>query len=388
MDYKIAFVGACFPDIILNDLIDRGEIKDVPANVFGWKIVDGLISNGKAVRVINEHKVEKFPKGPLFVSREEDDEYGIVNYAYINLKYFDKIEKQFKIYRELTKYHPEIILVYSLHSPYLRPSLKYAHKHGSKVISIVPDLPQYMFAQQNIVEKQLKKWDINSILSMIKRIDGFILLTEQMKDELRISSPYMIMEGIADRQNDSEEESQHIRGDYVLYSGALSEKYGVSDLIEAFLSIDAKTELWLCGHGLYEKELLQISESNNRIKYLGMLNRDQLKEIQKRALLLVNPRNSEDVYTKYSFPSKTIEYLQSGTPVMMEKLEGIPDEYFDYIIEVKNHNWEKSLRQYLNMPIENINKIGLKGKLFILEHKAVIKQGKKIVDFIDSIRKM
>ena len=51
----------------------------------------------------------------------------------------------------------------------------------------------------------------------------------------------------------------------------------------------------------------------------------------KEAKLLINLRNPEDKYTKYSFPSKTFEYMVSGTPFFTTKLEGIPSEYYNYL---------------------------------------------------------
>ena len=41
----------------------------------------------------------------------------------------------------------------------------------------------------------------------------------------------------------------------------------------------------------------------------------------------MNPRSADAEYTKYSFPSKTIEYLATGVPVVMNRLPGIPEEY-------------------------------------------------------------
>lgn len=35
---------------------------------------------------------------------------------------------------------------------------------------------------------------------------------------------------------------------------------------------------------------------------------------QSESEILVNPRNDNNEFTKYSFPSKVIEYLGSGTP--------------------------------------------------------------------------
>ena len=63
-----------------------------------------------------------------------------------------------------------------------------------------------------------------------------------------------------------------------------------------------------------------------RIEFLGMLPRTDVLELQSKATILVNPRQPVGDFTKYSFPSKTIEYMASGTPLLMYKLPGIPEE--------------------------------------------------------------
>ena len=45
----------------------------------------------------------------------------------------------------------------------------------------------------------------------------------------------------------------------------------------------------------------------------------------------MNPRFTGAEYTLYSFPSKNIEYMVSGTPVITTRLAGIPDDYYPYV---------------------------------------------------------
>ena len=46
---------------------------------------------------------------------------------------------------------------------------------------------------------------------------------------------------------------------------------------------------------------------------------------------MVNPRSTKEEFTKYSFPSKNLEALSSGVPFIGYKLDGIPDEYDEFI---------------------------------------------------------
>ena len=76
-------------------------------------------------------------------------------------------------------------------------------------------------------------------------------------------------------------------------------------------------------------------KNNEKIKYFGVIDFESILLRQKNTDLLINPRPSIDEYTKYSFPSKIMEYMASGTPVLTTKLSGIPMEYYDYYILLK-----------------------------------------------------
>lgn len=69
--------------------------------------------------------------------------------------------------------------------------------------------------------------------------------------------------------------------------------------------------------------------------------------MQQQATLLVNPRKGHEEYTKYSFPSKTMEYMASGTPTIMYKLPGLPIEYEEYLVLLPD-NSQETLTAILN----------------------------------------
>ena len=50
--------------------------------------------------------------------------------------------------------------------------------------------------------------------------------------------------------------------------------------------------------------------------------------------VLVNPRPNNEEYTKYSFPSKNIEYLMTGKPVVAYMLDGMPAHYKKFLYEI------------------------------------------------------
>ena len=109
---------------------------------------------------------------------------------------------------------------------------------------------------------------------------------------------------------------------------------------------------------------------------------------QREATVLVNPRTSEGEFTKYSFPSKTMEYLASGTPCIMNKLKGIPQEYFKFIFFPENESvFELSqiIIEICKKEQSELNKIGELAKRFIFENKTPDKQCEKIYNMLKKL---
>ena len=101
-------------------------------------------------------------------------------------------------------------------------------------------------------------------------------------------------------------------------------RFGIRDLIAAFNEIDDKEfSLWICGFGLDQPFVEVAAKNDSRIIYWGLVEQNRVFEMQQQATLLVNPRKGDAEFTKYSFPSKTMEYMASGTPTVMYKLPGL-----------------------------------------------------------------
>lgn len=385
---NVTFVAACFPEQILNELIEKKDIDDIAANVFGQRICNCLSNSFSSVDVVNEHKNIRFPHQMRMIVPETEITLKNVryhSYGYLNIVYLERWFKSIHIKKWLDILEPSVIVVYSLHTPYLQPVIDYKRKSNCKVIVVVPDLPEYMSDRKNWFWRYLKRRDINKLYKLSENADGFIILTKYMAEKLPISNKkVLVLEGIAEDFSFCESDIEP-KSNYILYSGSVSRMYGLPEFINSYIKSEIQEDLYICGAGSYVEELKKITKKNPKIKYLGILQRKHLKEIQRKACLLINPRNGNDEYTKYSFPSKTMEYLASGTPVMMEHLRGIPDEYYNYIIEVKNGDWITSLKNFSNGDKSIFNDLAKEAVYFIKNKKTVSAQSNRIKSFIESL---
>ena len=240
----------------------------------------------------------------------------------------------------------KLIVVYSPHAPYMEAAA-YAKKKDPriKICLVVPDLPQYMNlnAHKSLAYRLGKYFDIKKIERLNKSTDSFMLLTDGMKEPMKVGSRrYFVAEGIIDRGE--AEAADELRkkyprpadGCYIVYTGKLYESFGVKTLVEAFMSLEEPDlRLVLCGRGDCEDFIRESAAKDPRIQYKGQVSPEEAREWMYRASVLVNPRPGREEYTKYTFPSKNIEYLLTGNPVAAYMLEGMPKEYEDFIVPIR-----------------------------------------------------
>ena len=106
-----------------------------------------------------------------------------------------------------------------------------------------------------------------------------------------------------------------------------------------------------------------------------------------KATILINPRKNEGEYVKYSFPSKTIEYLLARKPVIMHRLPGVPDEYYKYVYapdENSENGLQDVIRKVLNMDMQEREARAQAGYDFIVKNKNAKTQMKRVLDMFTS----
>ena len=211
---------------------------------------------------------------------------------------------------------------------------------------------------------------------VIRHCTDYVLLTQAMNDYIgNPGKPYVILEGHADitmrEKQPAMEKKSPVRT--VFYAGGVSRQYGLADLTEGFLQADLpNTRLEIYGPGDYVKELQAIAQKDDRVFYGGMLLNTQIVEKEQEATLLVNPRPTHEEFVKYSFPSKTMEYMASGTPVLTTRLPGMPEEYFpyvDFIEEESAAGIAAALKKVLAASDEELFRKGTDARKFVLDGK-------------------
>lgn len=224
--------------------------------------------------------------------------------------------------------------------------------------------------------------------------DAFVLLTEQMNAAINAKNrPYIVLEGHVDseaplpeEQTACEEEGQK---KVVLYAGSVNAIYGIESLAEGFLKAAVPgAELRVFGNGDFVPRLRELCGANDTVKYMGVAPNEEIVRQEQKAELLVNPRPAAPAYTKYSFPSKNMEYMVSGTPLLTTDLPGMPREYLPYVYLLRDESTDGiagALRHILSLPREERVKKGQAARAFVLRYKSNVTQAGKLLDFLQEM---
>ena len=369
---KVMIISGVFAKENEQEIIEHAKRPvEFSANVFQNKMIRGFQKTGIETSVLSAPFIGSFPNASGIIKfsgfTNYQDQYTYVPFN--NCWGFRNMSRAASLKKALENFiadveQEKLIVVYSAHTPFLEAAV-YAKKRNPKIriCMVIPDLPQYMNLNTKIsmIYKLGKQWDIAKFNKLAQFVDSFVLLTEAMKEKLPVGNkPYKVVEGIVDdgafEKNEIARKQLRNCGSkeqYIVYTGKTNERFGVRKLVDAFTAMEAPSaRLVLCGRGDCDAYIAEMALRDNRIVALGQVPHDVAAQWVLKADVLVNPRENTEEYTKYSFPSKTIEYLASGNPTVGYMLDGMPDIYQQLLFIADGDGLAETIKKALNVTAE------------------------------------
>lgn len=401
---KILFVSGLYSEAHTEMLREysSGDIQNA-ANVFQWNVVWGLLQNNINLEVVSLPFLPSFPLGykkchtPSGDIIVNDNKIGRV-LPYCDLVLWKKNSIRYRLEKYLLNWiklnegeDKLIILTYSPYIPFIKAirnvKKRYPHKK-IELVSIVTDLvDDYKSSGSNKglrrIQCEIEKRETHNLY---KYIDKFVLLSKYMVEKIpETQKSYIVVEGLAQvKEYHQVEKNGEVKT--LLYTGLLDYFTGVKDLVDAFHKIsDPNLQLIICGLGCLESAIKQAASIDSRIIFKGLVSRESAVLLQQEATLLINPRKPDNQLTRYSFPSKTMEYLSSGTPMLGYRLDGIPEEYYSYYYTIDTMDVDglaERIQEVIHFPQSELNKKAEEAYNFILQNKTAKMQMKRLLDFM------
>lgn len=228
------------------------------------------------------------------------------------------------------------------------------------------------------------------LLNQSARCYGYLALTNELNDLFNPNNkPSLIIEGIADIER-ADKDAIGINTPYFFFAGALLERYGVYNMINAFNQLKtSKVDLYICGHSGDETKLREAIKDNNLIHYLGTIPVSLVLDYEKTALANINPRPYSEDLDRFSIPSKTIEYLASGRPTISVKNTKLMKHFQENAIWAKSGEPEDllyAMRTVINLTKEERKNLGKTAKEKVDKLYSLKAVNKKINTFLQAFK--
>ncbi len=401
----LLWLGSYLSDEMVME-VRRDGYKD-PAAVLSQKnILEGIERvSGKTFDAIGALTLKGYPYNKTSYIKERKfshaDGAEDTLVGYLNIQYLNRLTSRKSLVKAVRRWlkrkqPSELdVFVYAMRSACLcaAKAIKKKMPHA-RIHLIVPDLPQFMDLSMSGFKKMLKKFDWQSIRKNMRYVDDYILYSAPMASYLGIEDKkWMLMEGSISEQEIAK--AGNVTEDLpvtdkvvMMYSGSIKAGFGIKRLLDSMQYLDDGYELWFTGGGDAASLVKEYAEKDSRIKYYGFLpTRDDLKKLQAQATVLVNMRLPEEPASRYCFPSKLFEYMLSGKPVLTCRLDGIPEEYYEYLITIDEATPEgiaKAMQGVSQFSGEQLMEIAQKGKDFVSSQKNNKQQAMRIMAFVEN----
>lgn len=383
---NILMMSLMYPDDMLEEAArnSRDGLQN-QINSYQRAFVEGIDANlqeGERLEILNGLPVGSFPTHyRKLVIRGGMHGKRLRELGCLNLPWFKQRGRRRRAQGELLKWagrdpHNRTVLLYTLYLPFMQAvanaKKKYPDLRASVIVTDLPNELGISSGRRGFL-KRIEHAMGSDSMRLCSAFDGFALLTRQMADVLPIEDKaQIVIEGLITESGRQEKADRGANNrPAILYTGTLNRELGIADLLEAFENLP-ECDLWLCGKGDMEAQARQSAEKHANIRYYGFVPQKEAIELQARATLLVNPRSPEGVFTRYSFPSKTLEYMRSGKPVLCYRLDGIPEDYDAYLCYIEQAGAQgiaAAVRQLLKLPASELARRGEAGRRYVLENK-------------------
>ncbi|MGE7368943.1 glycosyltransferase [Neorhizobium sp. NPDC001467] len=341
----ILYFGFIASEDVLADAFSQEPAPQVSAAKFQKSLIAGFVSHDISMAAVSALPIASYPRSRIF--HQPGRSFSIFNGAVagtllggLNLPVIKLVTRFVK-----AAFHgvrapagrPDVIVVYSLHTPFLLAAALAKKRWNAPAVVVIPDLPMHMHGKPPTgLHGLLKKMDDALLNRLVRSFDLAVPFAKAISDDwLPAGMPYEVVEGLVATPDIPVERTTSVPAatgglPRLMYTGSFTQVARFATLFAEAKDISA--ELIFVGDGADAEELKRLSAADARIKVIPFLPEGELAAMIATADFLINPRDARWEGGRYSFPSKLFDYVTRGKPVISTRLPGIDDAYFDHFL--------------------------------------------------------
>ena len=404
---RILMVGFAVPDEIMDEICRVDRQPPIQTHKLVWSLIGGIEESADvAIDLVSALPICNFPTARKILAGYSRWDRGNgswnVTIPFINVLILKHITRFISCWlftalwliRNRRAKH-RLVLLGGLHSAHMYAVLLNCWLFRARKACFVSDPPGRSFPGETLPTRLIRRLDKLLLVKAMRLMNGLVVLARPLAEDFAPEVPTLLMEAViriepaAHASETALEQGSNSGRFTVMYAGGLYEEYGVRMILDAFAQLpDPDYQLWLFGRGPIEDEVQQACQKDGRITYWGFVPNEVVVQKAREATVLVNARPSNQPFTRYSFPSKLVEYMLSARVVVSTKLPGISEEYYPHLclLEDETHTGLATLlRKLHDRPKSDLDRIGRQAAAFVKEKKNHLAQGERVWEFLQRI---
>jgi glycosyltransferase involved in cell wall biosynthesis len=351
-DVELAFVGTVIPDLpsFWNEACNRA------GNMFQERMLAALDEAGlPASLIVSQRPVRLFPRSRVLYVRasrhELESGLSVRMVPFVNLPILRPLTVGAMVVVELMRWRGasrssrRVVLTYNLTEPSGLFTLIVARLLKATALACVNDI---FVPGETVADSWSRRIDFWMQRRLIKRFDGLSVPNRQISREFAPKLPWVRNEGgisnAVVRRFAHPAPPHEIGRDQpftIVYAGSLTDVNGVPELVAGFTRLAGSGyRLIVAGRGPEEGPIVRAAAQDARIEFRGYLSEAEVLALYAEADLLLNLRITKRIRTDYFFPSKLIEFLATGVPVLSTATGHVREEFGEVLFLLEDETPE------------------------------------------------
>lgn len=391
---ELLYIGSVVPDLPEY----RNEAFSRAGNMCQESLIVSLAKAGIHISgVVSQQPMRSFPNSRVLWysgGRAQIGDHVVNLVPFVNLPVLRQLSVGFAVFLTILRWglrsrsEPRVVYTFNLTEPSGLFTLIASRLIGARMIAWINDINIPGQTVPPTVSRRLDYWLQRRI---IPHCDGLVVVSEAIIRDFAPSVKFLRVEGgirsdvlqqIAIRMQKRVEDDRFT----IISVGSLNEANGIREILSAFSLLPGRQfRLLIAGTGPLADEVRRASQLDDRITYCGFLDFEKVLDLYDQADVLINMRLTKKVKTEYFFPSKLIEYLASGVPVITTCTGHVETEFAEVAFLLRDESPEALANLIIRvseMSPEDRRRKGWEAHDFIVRRYSWEAQARRIADFI------
>lgn len=280
-----------------------------------------------------------------------------------------------------------VVICYNLTAP---PALPISFVCKLLKLDLVPFIGDINVPGEVVKDTFLRRIEFATQKKLLNKVDGLLIANQAIVDDFAPNRKALLMEGGVMEDFIRRFEMHKKQPDdtfHVVFAGQLSVLNGVTMLLEAMKLLDMPNlRVSIVGGGQFTNEVRQVVSRDVRLNFLGLVSHRDVMQLYESADLLVNLRRTDYQTHRYVFPSKVVECLATGRPLLSTCTGHIEAEFGEFVFKLKEETPEalaKKIQEIAAMDPAERGAFGLRAQQYVKENKTWEGHARRLQRYLD-----